>query len=269
MVRTSKGKTVYRIVRTREELEQGFSLVYKEYASRGYIPKHYKSKLKLSLYNALPSTTTFITKKDNQVIATVTLIPDSPMGLPMDKIYKKECDSLREKGRSIAEVSQLSIDSRLFPKGWFSMFNFSKLIFVFKLFKLVFDYACYTEKLDELCIAVNPKHRYLYKFLFFEKLAGLKYYGSVNKAPAIALHLDIGPALRKKSRQRKSFQKVFYGKRTARQTFQNKFIFKSSDLEHFFLKKSDLLKKATPEQLKYIKRYYPEAQVEALLKKYE
>ena len=171
MPKQSKNKEIiYRIARTKEELEQAFSLVYKEYASRGYIPKHYKSKLRLSLYNALPSTATFVAKQGRKVVATVTLIPDSPIGIPMDKIYKKEVDSLRKKGRRVAEVSQLAIDSRLFPKGWFSMFNFAKLIFVFKLFKLVLDYGLEIEKLNDFCIAINPKHQHLYKFLGFEEL---------------------------------------------------------------------------------------------------
>lgn len=191
-------KTIYYVVRTRSELEQAFSLVYKEYASRKYIPKNYKSKMRLSLYSALPSTATFIAKQRDKVVATVTLIPDSPMGVPMDKIYKKELDGFRKKKLRIAEVSQLSIDEKLFPKGWFSMFNFGKLIFVFALFKLVFDYARNIAELDELCIAVNPKHQYLYKFIFFEPMGKLKYYGSVNKAPALAFHLSLNEELKKK-----------------------------------------------------------------------
>ena len=93
MAKMTKKKVIYQITKKRNELEQGFSLVYKEYVKRRYIPKHYKSKIRLSLYNALPSTTTFVAKKGKKVIATATLIPDSPMGLPMDKIYKKECDA--------------------------------------------------------------------------------------------------------------------------------------------------------------------------------
>ena len=170
MPKVPKTKITYHIARHREDLEKSFNLVFREYVSRGYIPRHYKSNIRVSPYNALPSTTTFVVKKGNKVIATVTLIPDSAMGLPMDKIYSKECDALRKKGRRISEVSQLSIDSRIFPKGWFSMFNFNKLIFVFRLFKLVFDYARHVVGLDELCIAVNPRHQYLYKFLFFEAI---------------------------------------------------------------------------------------------------
>lgn len=260
-------KTVYHIVRTRKELEQSFSLVYQEYIRRRYIPKHYKSKLRLSLYNAVPSTTTFVVKQANKVVATVTIIPDSPLGLPMDKIYKKELDGLRKKGQRVSEVSQLSIDNSLYPKGWFSMFNFNKLIFIFRLFKLIFDYARHVANLDELCIAINPKQQPLYKFLFFEKMGGLKYYGSVNKAPAVAFHLNMGPELKKKSKRRIGVCKIFYGGKTNPEVFKNKYVFKAADLEYFFLKKSDIFGKATKKQLACIKGCYPKGEFNKILEK--
>jgi len=261
---------IYFIARERNDLEQAFSLVYREYASRGYVPKGYKSSMRLSLYNALPSTTTFINKQKEEVVATVTLIPDSEMGIPMDKIYKDEVDTLRKKGRRVAEVSQLSIDNKLFPKGWYSMFNFMKLIFIFALFKLVFDYARNVEKLDELCIAVNPKHQYLYKFLFFEELGSLKHYGSVNKAPALAFHLTINNALEERiSAKRKAVYKIFYGKDTDPRIFKEKFKMEPGDLEYFFLQKSDLLKKANERELECIKKCYPPGFVEEILGRYE
>jgi len=260
MARIAKKKRViYRVARTRSELEQSFSLVYNEYTCRGYIPKHYKSKMRLSLYNTLPRTTTFIVKERDKVVATVTLIPDSPIGLPMDKIYKKECDRLRKKRLRISEVSQLSIDSKLFPKSWFSMFNFGKLMFIFRLFKLLFDYARYIAKLDELCIAINPKHQYLYKFLFFKKFGNLRYYGSVNKAPAVAFHLNLGSRLREIGKRRMGLWKIFYGKDTNPKAFRSKYKLTAKDLNYFFVKKSDIFKKATKKQLRYIKSCYAKA----------
>jgi hypothetical protein len=262
-----KEKIVYRVARTRDELAQAFALVYKEYAQRGYIPKGYKSKMRLSLYNALPSTATFVGMQGTKVVAAVTLIPDTAMGIPMDKIYNDELAPFRKKGLRIAEVSQLSIDSKLFPPGWFSMFNFEKLMFVFKLFKLVFDYARSEDRLDELCIAVNPKHQYLYKFLFFKQFGKLKYYGSVNKAPALALHLSINKNLETKSQLcRKVLYNIFYGSRVNRNLIKNKFVLRKADLEYFFVKESDLFEKATKEQLDVIRKYYPKEEFDKIIK---
>ncbi len=249
---------IYRVARTRSELAQAFALVYKEYAQRGYIPKGYKSNMRMSLYNALPSTVTFVGMQGAKVVATVTLIPGTAMGIPMDKIYHDELAPFRKKGLKIAEASQLSIDGKLFPPGWFSMFNFDKLMFVFKLFKVVFDYARFEARLDEICIAVNPKHQYLYKFLFFEQFGELKYYGSVNKAPALALHMSLNDTLKAKMRLgRKVLHNIFYGRRVDKELLKDRFIMTISDLEYFFAQESDLFEKAPKEQLDIIRKYYP------------
>lgn len=256
-------KTIYRVARSRQELEGAFSLVYKEYLARGYIPKGYKSRLRVSLYNALLSTTTFIAKQKNKVVAGVTLIPDSPLGVPMDKIYKEELDTLRKQGCRISEVSQLSIDSSLFGRSFFSMFNFNKLIFIFRLFKVVLDYALEVDKLTDLCIAVNPKQQFLYKFIYFEQFGALKYYGSVNRAPAIALRLRLR-GLDEKARSRMGLYKIFFGKKTDPQLLEGKFKLRPKDLEYFFLKKSDVFKKASAQQLAHIRSYYPAKQMDKI-----
>lgn len=173
----------------------------------------------------------------------------------MDKIYKKEVDGLRKQGRQVVEVSQLAIDSRLFPKNWFSMFNFSKLMFIFRLFKLVLDYALYVEGINDFCIAINPKHQYLYKFLNFEELAGLRYYGSVNKAPAIAKRINLDTA-EERSKSRRALTKVFFDKKTNPENLKNKFKFSDADFKYFFVEKSDIFKKSATKYTEYIRTCY-------------
>lgn len=262
----NKAKTIYRVARTRQELEEAFSLVYKEYLMRGYIPKDYRSGLRISLYNALPSTTTFVAKQGKSVVAAVTLIPDSSLGLPMDKIYKKELDNLRKQGYKIAEVSQLSIDTGLFGKDLFSMFNFRKLIFIFKLFKVVLDYALDFENLTNICIAINPKQQLLYKFLYFEPIGGLKYYGSVNKAPAVALTVRLNEA-RQRAKNRIGLYKIFFGNKTGRKLLGGKLKLSLKDLEYFFVEKSDIFEKLTPAQANILKASYPPRQIDRILSK--
>jgi len=261
-----KAKTIYRVARTRQELEEAFSLVYKEYLTRGYIPKDYRSRLRISLYNALPSTTTFVAKQGKNVVAAVTLIPDSSLGLPMDKIYKKELDVLRKQNCKIAEVSQLAIDTSPFVKHSFSMFNFGKLIFIFRLFKALLDYALDIEHLTNLCIAINPKQQLLYKFLYFEPIGGLKYYASVNKAPAVALNLRLNEA-EQKARSRMSLYKIFFGNKTDPKSLEGKFKLSPRDLECLFVEKSNIFEKLTPAQINILKASYPLQQIDRILSK--
>lgn len=260
------SKYTYRVARTRKELKEAFELVFKEYYKKGYIPPGYRSKMRISLYNALPDTTTFVVlNEDKRVCATCTLIPDSPLGIPMDKIYKKEVDKIRIKNRKVAEVSQLATDSQLFPRKYFSMFNFDKLIFLFKLFRTVLQYS-YKINLNDLCIAVNPRHQYLYKFINFKTIGGIKYYGSVNKAPAVALRLNLN-TLEKEIKDKPGIYKIFFKDKTPEESFQNKVKFTLSDFEYFFIKKSDHFEKASKRELKYIQKVYPQFTLNDILKK--
>lgn len=250
------AETIYHIARSLKELEEGFSLVYREYAARGYIPTDYKCAMRISIYNALPSTTTFVATQNGTVVGTVTLVCDSFLGLPMDEIYKDETDVLRKKGCKIAEVSQLSIDSRLFPKSWYSLFHVSKMMFVFSLFKLVFDYARFEDKLNGLCIAINPKQANLYDFICFENIGGLKYYNSVNQAPALAKYVNFD-TLEERLKQRPVAYHIFYGGKTDPGAFAGKYKLTPEDMKYLFVEKSDIFQKVSKEKLKYVKSCYP------------
>src|SRR5262245_15291207 len=90
-------------------LDQAFRLQHDQYVARGYMDPH-PSGWRLSLYNALPKTRVFVARtRDGEVVATMTLIADSPLGLPMDEIYADELRRLRDDGRDLAEVSGLAI----------------------------------------------------------------------------------------------------------------------------------------------------------------
>ncbi|MCK5492938.1 MAG: hypothetical protein KAJ14_07500, partial [Candidatus Omnitrophica bacterium] len=133
------SKIEYRVARTIDELEQSYKLVYKEYLKRNYTEEN-KNLLRLSEFNALPQTTTFVASAYETVIATATVIIDSPLGLPMDKIYNKELTKLRNNKKKICEISMLSSNNELFQDGVSLLLNSKKMFFVFLLFKNMFDY---------------------------------------------------------------------------------------------------------------------------------
>lgn len=253
------GQVEYKVVSSKEELEGAMALVYQEYLAHGYIlPKYYKSKLRITLHNALPGTTTFIARKDGQCIGAVTLIPDTPFGLPMDEKYKDETDRLRRQGRKICEVGQLATVD-LFGAGLFSMFNFKKLDFVFSLFKLAFQYALYIAKFDDICIVVNPK-AVLFKFLLFEEMGGVKYYGfdriSIKRKPAIARRLDLR-IVEERVKKYPSLGKMFMGEKLPEEFFTSRFYFKDKEsLRYFFVEKSEIFKDLLPYETKYIRSTY-------------
>ncbi len=133
-------------------------------------------------------TAVFVGKKQTQVAFTVSLFPDSAWGLPMDAIYKEELDYLRSQGRKLGEVGCLATH----PEHR----NGSQNILMHGN-KIMFKYAMDTLELDDLVIAVHPKHALVYKeVLMFEEIdpGTVKTYPKVNNNPAIALRLDLHEA---------------------------------------------------------------------------
>lgn len=248
----------YRVARSREELEKAYALVYQEYLKRGYAQKN-QSGLRFSLFNALPQATTFIAVSGEEILATASVIPDSPCGLPMDTIYRQETDSLfRQKNKKICEVSMLASRTELFRDGVSVMLNAKKLFFIFFLFKAVFDYVRFVLEFDYMCITLNPKHSLTYDFLLFKDFGGLKSYGGVGGAPAIAKSLEVNTAEEECRRlNRLGLYKMFFKKRTDEDKFNNKITFTPEDLRYFFVEKSDIFKNAPGEQMGYVKQCYP------------
>ena len=139
--------------------------------------------------------------------------------------------------------------------------QYVKLIFIFRLFKVVLDYALDIDRLTDVCIAINPKQQYLYKFLYFEQIGSLRYYSLVNRAPALAFRLNLVEA-EEKAKNRIGLYKIFFGGKTDPELLEGKLNLTQEDLEYFFVKKSDIFANADRKQLKYIKSCYPDSQKE-------
>lgn len=165
---------------TIQELEQSFALVYAEYYKKGFIPKPNTLGLLYNIYSLLPGTTHIVAKSGSQVISNLTEIADSKeFGLPMDAIYKPELDELRAQGKSIVELSALATPAK---HRWRNIFLY--------LVQVMYWYSVYAG-VDEICVAVNPRHERFYKGLFpFEDLGPERHYPRVD-APAVGLRANV------------------------------------------------------------------------------
>lgn len=193
-------------------------LVQDVYIQEGYVNADESSRPCRILENHLhEKTAVFIGEKNEELVFTISLFPDSDKGLPMDSIYKKELDSLRGQGRMIGEVGCLATHpgSRSGSQNIPMHGN-----------KIVLKYAMEHLDLDDLVITVHPKHAVVYKdILLFDEIGGgqIKAYPKVNSNPAIALRLNLHEAKAK-------FKHVY----------QNNPI--ETDLHHFlFVKQSRIL----------------------------
>jgi len=208
---------------SRDELEAAYRLVYQSYVRRSYIDPH-PGGVRVTLFNAVPDAVTFIAALRGEVIATVSLLPDTPAGLPMDEIYHSELDKLRRAGRRLSEVTMLA-DRRLEIRRTLPM--------LLQLMKLVFDYATRVLEAHDLCVTINPRHDAFYKrYLLFTDIGGRKMYPSVRNNPAVARRLNL-LTVRDRTRGRVALQTTFFENRYDREFFNRRYRMTAEDIQYF------------------------------------
>ncbi len=172
---------VIRLAGSKEELVAALGLLHDVYVSESYMEPT-QSRLRISAYNALPSTSTAIALHEGKVIGTVSIIQDSPLGLPIDKVIP--VNHLRASGHRLAEISGLAVHPD------FRGFHGEVL---YRLVKFIITYCQRFHGDDILVISVNPKHGSLYRdILLFDPINDVPVeYEFVKGAPALGKYLRL------------------------------------------------------------------------------
>lgn len=168
---------------TLEEREKAFQLAHAAYVDRG-IAIATRSGLKFSPFHLLPGTTTFVAKRGTHVLGTVSLIEDSPIGIPMESVHPEEVGRLRHAGRRFAEVSTLCVAPDVRGRG-----------ISLALYQAMVCWARRHRLIEDLVIAVHPKMRdFFCHGLLFERMGPTREYGSLNSALSAPLCIDLTSA---------------------------------------------------------------------------
>lgn len=157
-----------------EELKTAFKIIHREYLKRGYC-KAQASEMFYSYYALLKDSRTFVLEKAGEIHGTLSLMTDSPCGLPMESLFPEEIAQLRAQGRKLAENSLLALDQSLLGNSLFSLTHSEKHLYFFTIVKIMVDCARDLGVTD-LLIAVHPKHEDLYRFLTFEPIGPVRPY---------------------------------------------------------------------------------------------
>lgn len=197
------SRLVLKIADTQEELEACFKVLHDAYVDAGFM-KPDPSGMRVTIYHALPTTTTLCAKYDGVVVGTISLVRESALGVPMQKIF--DLASVRLKSGNLAEVSALAVARNFRNKGG---------IVLFPLMKFMYEYCTSCFDTRHLVIAVNPRHIELYEsLLFFKRLDRriVEKYDFVNGAPAVGATLDLfeAPKLFKKHYAGKPLRRNLY-----------------------------------------------------------
>lgn len=171
-----------KIAETQEELEASFRLLHDAYVAAGFM-KPDPSGMRITVYHALPTTTTLCAKYDGRVVGTISMIREGVFGFPMQAIF--DLENVRAKGGQIAEISALAVHPDFRRTGG---------AILFPLMKFMHQYCSEYFDTRHLVIAVNPDKIELYEaLLYFERLQEkvVDSYDFANGAPAVGATLDL------------------------------------------------------------------------------
>ena len=99
----SCGDCEIRVASSIEDRRRAWELVYRIYAEKGYAENDSQG-LWYGIHDALPETTTFIVEREGEVVSALSVVFDSPLGLPSDNLYGPELDLMRGQGRRLCEI---------------------------------------------------------------------------------------------------------------------------------------------------------------------
>ena len=185
----------YKIATERAELEAAFQLVWRSYVEVG-LQADDGVGIRFTKHHLLPSTKVLIAvhrpelakespnylkvRDPGEIVGTLTIILDSPMGLPMEEVCAVGVQELRDEGRRPAEVVALAVRP-----------EFRKYNVMMYLYKLMFQYIHMKGVTDVTC-SVTKRHISFYRsMLLFEPMGELRAYSSANGLEVQCHRLDV------------------------------------------------------------------------------
>jgi hypothetical protein len=170
---------------TRLDRQKALELREEVYRRKG-LSRETALKPRVSAQSCVPGSAIFVAKQQEAVVGTISFYMDSVMGLPMDEVYGKEVDTMRERYARIAEVGSLAVLESRRDLGVITM-----------LYQAAFRWAVAT-KTQCVVACVRPSTRRAYsKMLLFEVLGQSKRLPRFLGTPSIPIALDVtnAPAL--------------------------------------------------------------------------
>lgn len=235
-------RLVLKIAETADELSACFRLLHDAYVNAGFM-KPDPSGMRVTIYHALPTTTTLCAIYDGEVVGTISLIRESVFGFPLQAVF--DLTDVREQKGNIAEVSALAVHPKFRKTGG---------AILFPLMKFMYEYCTTFFDTRHLVIAVNPNRIEMYEsLLFFQRLkeSSVDNYDFANGAPAVGASLDLygAPEVFKKAYGKKPPRKnlsAYFTEITLRNiVIPNRRYFVTNDpvmtpalLDHFFNKQT-------------------------------
>ncbi len=258
-----------KIADTQQELEACFRILHDSYVAAGFM-KPDPSGLRVTIYHALPTTTTLCAKWDGEVVGTISMIREGVFGFPLQSVFN--LGQVRSKTGKIAEISALAIDPRYRATG-------GRILF--PLMKFMYEYCREYFDTRHIVIAVNPNKIEMYEsLLFFQRLQArvIDNYDFANGAPAVGATLDLlhAPEVFREAydqkRPRKNLFRYFVQTRLANIRAPNRRFFTTNDpvltpamMDHFFNRRTAVFQTLNDRQRLLLRSIYDHPAYRAVL----
>ena len=170
----------YKVAGSPTERRDAFGLVYEQYLKSG-LSEPNQHRVRVTPFHLLSTTHVFVAYRSGQIIATMTLVGDGALGLPMESIYGDEVEARRAQGLRLSEVSCLA-DRRSDHRHFLSVFV--------GLSRVMAQFAR-RQGYDQLLVVCHPRHAAFYQhYLGFAMIGSVARCPHVQNKPAVPLCLD-------------------------------------------------------------------------------
>jgi hypothetical protein len=152
------------VANTKELREKAFRLVYDVYIREGYDLRFGReSGLWCTIHHLHPRTMIFLAEKEGGFVGSVTVIPDSRLGLPTDRIFPEPLADMRKAGRRLSEISSLVVTEE--PGG-------IPPELTMHLYRLTHLTSLHLNKGTDIIASVMARHSDFYsRFLLFDEIS--------------------------------------------------------------------------------------------------
>lgn len=238
------------------DLRQAYRLVYDTFLANGYIAANpYGTRIRA--FEAIPEAATFVAKVDSRVVGVQSIVMDSPdLGLPSDRCFKRELDSIRAKGVCLCEATNEAV-----------MPAFRKTAVSTELMRCAAAQSC-AEKCDTTVTTVSPSHVRFYSLLGFEEAGSVRSYSKDIDDPVMMMALDMNRLRRHEEdmgecerfvRNFLWFESPYVSKMEAWQYVAHRSFRDANFLRRLFVTESNLLAKCTERERQAIRRRWGDA----------
>ncbi len=154
------NRFVVRLAHTVADYESAFKLLHVAYAYQG-IESVRDSSMRVTPQHVLPETLVLLAYEGDKIVGTMSLTPDSPAGLPLDKDYPAELQRLRGRCRKLAEYGSLAVTKRYWHTGATTILNMAATRIALHVFAA-----------SHVVIGIHPKATTFYQAIYdFEPFA--------------------------------------------------------------------------------------------------